>query len=95
MSPSRANAAAAGLLRNFFPSVDARAGYAYNRGREYFVTQAAPAFVTTTNRSADYTLTADLNLFNGLADLAGYRSGRDRHTAADPHAHARPAANRL
>jgi len=66
----------------FLPNLAASANYGYQTGREYFA-QVTPTYVRTTNRSGLYQLSSTLNIFNGLSDMAGWRSSTRRKQAAD------------
>jgi outer membrane protein len=66
----------------FLPSVTGTANYDGIGGRTYYTT-AVPTFVDGTSRNSGYTITADLNLFNGLADYANLKSSLLRKDASE------------
>ena len=66
----------------FLPSIVGQGNYQYNRGRTYSAV-ATPIFVDGRSRNAAYSVTADLNLFNGLADFANLKSSILKKDASD------------
>lgn len=66
----------------FLPNFAGNGNYNYSRGTTYY-TEGAPALVQGTGWGAGYTLASDLNIFNGLADLAGLKSAVLKKDASD------------
>jgi outer membrane protein len=66
----------------FLPSLSGRGNYAYQTGNQY-LTAGQPTVVSGSNLGAGYSLTADLNLFNGLSDFSGLKSSLLRKDAAN------------
>ncbi len=66
----------------FTPNLTARGDYTFYKGTSY-LTQAMPATINSFNYGPDYTLTATLNLFNGLSDFASMKSALERRYAAN------------
>lgn len=73
------------LLQNYFqflPNLTASGTYSKVHGNTYFYT-AQPTIVDTFNHGATYTIGTSINIFNGLADMAGLKSALNRREAAD------------
>jgi outer membrane protein len=66
----------------FLPNLVAQANYGYQTGNQYLTT-GAPSVISGSNQNAGYSVAADLNLFNGLADFAGLKSSLLRKDASD------------
>jgi outer membrane protein len=66
----------------FLPSVYGSGSYAYNTGTVYSVA-AAPALVSGSSKNASASITADLNLFNGLADFSNLKSSLLKKDSAE------------
>ena len=78
-------ASAANLLQSygqFLPNLTAHGNYTYSTGTTY-LTSGTPALVNGDTTGAGYTLSSDLNIFNGLADFANFKSSRLKKDAAD------------
>jgi outer membrane protein len=66
----------------FLPNLQATANYGFARGTNYSAT-AQPVVINGSNANAGYTLFADLNIFNGISDLANLRSSTLKKDVAD------------
>jgi outer membrane protein len=66
----------------FLPNLVAQGNYAYQSGTQYYA-QSLPTLVNGSSAGAGYTLSTDLNLFNGLADYSGLRATTLRKDVAE------------
>ena len=66
----------------FLPNLGVAGNYGYASGTVYLAV-ATPTLVTGSAVGAGYTVTSDLNLFNGLADYSAFKSSLLKKDAAD------------
>lgn len=66
----------------FLPNITAQGNYGYATGTSY-LNQSGYLQVSGANWSGGYTLSSDLNLFNGMSDYAGLKSALLKKDAAD------------
>ena len=66
----------------FLPNIQASGAYGPTTGN-YYSTVATPVSVTGSSLNAGYLLTADLNIFNGLADFSNLKSTILKKNASD------------
>lgn len=66
----------------FLPNLTGQADSAKTSGTEYF-TQATPALVQGSASTAGYSVSTDLNIFNGLSDLAHLKSAVLKKSASE------------
>ena len=66
----------------FLPNLGVQGNYGYSSGTSFYA-QSAPTLVTGSGSAAGYTVSTDLNLFNGLADIANLKSSILKKDASD------------
>lgn len=73
------------LLQSYFqflPNLAATGAYNRTRGSNYLYI-ATPSIVESVSHGASYTIGTTVNIFNGLADMAGLKAALNRREAAD------------
>lgn len=70
----------------FLPNLTVQGGYTYSKGETY-LSQAVPTLVNGSNYGPSYQISTTLNIFNGLSDLAAWKSSNERKAAADKTLH--------